>query len=307
MSRPQSEPNLDSDTERATVLAPAEAAAVGDAPRLIVVSGMLLGLQVELRDQPVVIGRSSECDVCLPHPSVSRQHCRVRREGERFLIEDLGSTNKTFVNGVQVRQMELADADQIGVGNHALKFFRGVSQEARYHQELIDLAIYDSLTGFLNRRQFRARLEEELLRAQEEHAALALVLIDIDHFKQVNDEHGHLAGDHVLGELARVLRLQAQPGMLLGRLGGEEFGLALPELDLQQAVALSERLRQQVEEHPFELRGGTRLPITASFGVAQWSSALSSSTRLIKAADEALYKAKDSGRNQVCAALASLG
>jgi diguanylate cyclase (GGDEF)-like protein len=279
-----------------------DAAAQGELPRLIVVSGMLLGFQIELREAPVVIGRSSECAVCLPHPSVSRQHCQVLREGDRFFIEDLGSTNKTYVNGVQVGRAELADTDQIGVGNHALKFFRGVSQEARYHQELIDLAIYDSLTGFLNRRQFRARLDEELSRAEAEKLPLALVLIDIDHFKRVNDEHGHLAGDHVLGELARVMRLQALPGMLLGRLGGEEFGLALPEVALQHALDLAERLRLQVQDHPFELRGGTRLPVTASFGVAEWSAEFSSAAQLLKAADEALYRAKDSGRNCVRAA-----
>jgi diguanylate cyclase (GGDEF)-like protein len=296
---PQSDPHLDSDTERATVLAPLEAAAQGEVPRLIVVSGMLLGLQIELSDAPVIIGRSSECDVCLPHPSVSRQHCRVQREDDRFFIEDLGSTNKTYVNGVVVSRLELSDADQIGVGNHALKFFRGISQEARYHQELIDLAIYDSLTGFLNRRQFRARLDEELTRAEEVEHELSLILIDIDHFKRVNDEHGHLAGDHVLGELARVLRLQAQGGMLLGRLGGEEFGLAVPDHNLQQATALAERLRQQIQDHPFELRSGTRLPVTASFGVAQWSGQLRTASQLLKAADEALYRAKDGGRNCV--------
>lgn len=294
-----SDPNLDSDTERATVLAPVEAAAQAELPRLIVVSGMLLGFQIELGEQPVVIGRSSECDICLPHPSVSRQHCRVLREGERYLIEDLGSTNKTFVNGVQVGRMELADADQIGVGNHALKFFRGTSQEARYHQELIDLAIYDSLTGFLNRRQFRARLDEELTRSEEDGTPLSLLLIDLDHFKKVNDEHGHLAGDHVLGELARVLRLQAPGGTLLGRLGGEEFAVALPGQALGEAVLLAEHLRHLVQEHAFELRSGFRLPVTASFGVAQWSVALGGSAHLLKAADEALYAAKDGGRNCV--------
>lgn len=295
------DPNGDSDTERATVLAPAEPQAGGDLPRLIVVSGMLLGFQIEIGDRPLVIGRSSECDICLPHPSVSRQHCRVYREAERFLIEDLGSTNKTFVNGVMVHRSELSDADQIGVGNHALKFFRGVSQEARYHQELIDLAIYDSLTGFLNRRQFRARLDEELVTADEQQQPLTLILIDLDHFKRVNDEHGHLAGDHVLGELARVLRGQAQPGMLLGRLGGEEFGVALPGIALVQALVLADRLRAHVQDHRFEVRG-MRLPITASFGVSEWRPEFSGSSQLLKLADEALYRAKDSGRNKVCSA-----
>ena len=139
-------------------------------PRLIVVSGMMLGLQIELGNEPVTIGRASECALSLQHPSVSRHHCEISRDGDRYFIEDLGSTNRTYLNGKPVRREELHDGDQISVGNNAIKFFTGHSLEAKYHDELIDLAIYDSLTGFYNRRHFHTLLDEEIERAKGTHA-----------------------------------------------------------------------------------------------------------------------------------------
>ena len=98
-------------------------------PRLIVVSGMMLGLQIELRDEAVTIGRASECALSLQHPSVSRHHCEISRDGNRYFLEDLGSTNRTYLNGKAIRREELHDGDQISVGNNAIKFFTGSSLE----------------------------------------------------------------------------------------------------------------------------------------------------------------------------------
>jgi len=114
-------------TDRATVLDPATTQETQSSPRLIIVSGVLLGHQIELGEAPVTIGRSSECTIALPHPSVSRQHCRIWRENGRYRIEDLGSTNRTFLNGEAVTRADLRDGDQISVGSNALKFFIGAS------------------------------------------------------------------------------------------------------------------------------------------------------------------------------------
>ncbi|MGA9334308.1 MAG: GGDEF domain-containing protein [Rudaea sp.] len=266
-------------------------------PRLIVVSGMMLGLQIALHEDPVVIGRSSESGLALPHPSVSRQHCRIWREDNRFLIEDLGSTNRTFLNGKAITSAELRDGDQIMVGNNAIKFFVGVSKEAEYHHELIDLAIYDSLTGFFNRRHFRSLLDEEVERARN-GSALNLLMLDLDHFKQVNDQFGHLVGDQVLAGVAQVIRENAPPGVPIGRLGGEEFALAWPEQTLRNARNLAEILRAAVAARPIGTRE-QQLAVTISVGVSRTDSKIDDSAALLRCADEQLYLAKQGGRNRV--------
>ena len=218
-------------TDRATVLDPATTQETQSSPRLIIVSGVLLGHQIELGETPVTIGRSSECTIALPHPSVSRQHCRIWRENGRYRIEDLGSTNRTFLNGEVVTRADLRDGDQISVGSNALKFFLGASVEARYHDELIDLAIYDSLTGFYNRRHFRSMLDDELKKCADD-GVVSLLMLDLDYFKAINDQHGHLVGDQVLSGVADVLRARAPANAFVGRLGGEEFAMVLRDTGL---------------------------------------------------------------------------
>jgi len=291
--------NTTSQTDRHTVGEPTRQDDGAFKPRLIVVSGMLLGQQMELGDVPVIVGRASECALAMPHPSVSRQHCRIWRDGDRYLIEDLGSTNRTYLNGKPVTRAELRDGDQISVGNNAIKFFTGTSLEANYHEELIDLAIYDSLTGFYNRRRFRALLDEEMGDAKTT-APLSLLLMDLDHFKQINDRHGHLVGDQVLSVVAQLIREHAPADAPLGRLGGEEFALALRGKSLGEAAVLAETLRAMVGARPVDTRE-ERLIVTVSIGVAQSGVDASTPSELLRRADERMYKAKQGGRNRVCA------
>jgi diguanylate cyclase (GGDEF)-like protein len=266
-------------------------------PRLIVVSGMMLGLQIELGDEPVTIGRASECALSLQHPSVSRHHCEISREGDRYFIEDLGSTNRTYLNGKPVRREELHDGDQVSVGNNAIKFFTGHSLEAKYHDELIDLAIYDSLTGFYNRRHFHTLLDEEIERAKG--VPVSVLMMDLDHFKNINDRFGHLVGDQVLTSSAQIMRAHAPTDAPFGRLGGEEFALALAGTSLDEAIAIAEKLRNAIASKPVETRD-QKLPITISIGVAQTGGKLRTGAELLNGADDRLYRAKQAGRNCVC-------
>jgi len=291
--------NNTSETDRHSVGTPARSESGACKPRLIVVSGMLLGQQIELGEAPVIIGRSSDCALAMPHPSVSRQHCHVRRDGDRYLIEDLGSTNRTFLNGKPITRAELRDGDQISVGNNTIKFFTGASLEANYHEELIDLAIYDSLTGFFNHRHFRALLDEHVAGARTS-APLSLLLMDLDCFKQINDRHGHPVGDQVLGVVAQVIRELVPAGAPLGRLGGEEFALTLRGKLLAEATAFAELLRGAVGARPVELRDA-RLNVTLSIGVAQSGADGVTSADLLRCADARMYRAKQTGRNRVCA------
>ncbi len=284
-------------TDRATVLDPATTQETQSSPRLIIVSGVLLGHQIELGEAPVTIGRSSDCTIALPHPSVSRQHCRIWRENGRYRIEDMGSTNRTFLNGEVVTRADLRDGDQISIGSNALKFFVGASVEARYHDELIDLAIYDSLTGFYNRRHFRSLLDDEL-KKNTDHGVVSLLMLDLDHFKAINDQHGHLVGDQVLTGVADILRAQAPAGAFIGRLGGEEFAMVVRDTGLHAAIGIAELLRAAIGADPLMVRD-KHLRVTISAGVAECTGRGGVSSDLLRAADQQLYRAKQSGRDRV--------
>jgi diguanylate cyclase (GGDEF)-like protein len=291
--------DVNTKTDRHTVVEPTRRLGDPSRPRLVVVSGVLLGQQTELHDEPVVIGRAPECVISLQHPSVSRNHCRIWREGEEYWIEDCGSTNHTYLNGKDVARAPLRDGDQISVGGNAIKFFLGSSLESSYHDELIDLAIYDSLTGFFNRRHFCAVLDEELGKTAKA-IPLSLLMLDLDNFKQINDRYGHPVGDQVLGMVAGLIRQRSPSGLAIGRLGGEEFALALPGQGLAPAIALAEALRAAVEDCAIETMG-QRLMVTVSIGVAQTDERTFTRGTLLKRADDRLYRAKQDGRNRVCA------
>jgi diguanylate cyclase (GGDEF)-like protein len=287
-------------TDRATILEPSITQEARGTPRLIIVSGLLLGHQVEIGDAPVTIGRGADCTIALPHPSVSRLHCRIWREDGRYHILDLESTNRTFLNGKPVTRAELRDGDQIGVGSNTIKFFIGESMEARYHDELIDLAIYDSLTGFYNRRRFQSLLGEEVDKARNGQP-LCLLMLDLDYFKAINDRHGHLVGDQALSSIAQLLRERAPPGAIIGRFGGEEFSMLLRDSSLLQATAIGEHLRAAIAATPVVLRD-VQLSVTISIGIAEWASG-DTSAALLSAADAQLYRAKQGGRNRVSPSL----
>ena len=169
---------------------------------------------------------------------------------------------------------------------------------ARLHRIVEKQALADGLTGLANRRRTDSALDEEIVRASRLGSELTLVLLDIDHFKEVNDRHGHAAGDAVLKELALVLVHSLREIDTAGRWGGEEFALILPGTDTGGGAQLSERIRQTLERRRIPIEGGDPVSITASFGVASFLYA-GSREKLLAAADEALYRAKRAGRNRV--------
>lgn len=166
------------------------------------------------------------------------------------------------------------------------------------NEHLDRLARVDSLTGCANRRHFQACLENELARAGRYDRECSLVLVDLDFFKHVNDQHGHLAGDEVLRQIVQIARRELRGLDELGRLGGEEFAILLPETGLASAIAVAERVRRAIEATPTRF-GDTQIPLTASFGVACWKSSAESTDALLQRADTALYAAKTGGRNVV--------
>lgn len=261
---------------------------------LVVLSGGRIGQRVVLGEEPVIIGRGSGCTLTLPGDAVSRQHARIDWTGSGHVLTDLRSTNGSFVNYERVTSRRLEDADHVQIGKTLIKYLAGGNPEARYHEALDRLVRYDPLTGALNKGAF----EEELhLACDAPPGALSVVLFDLDHFKSVNDTHGHTAGDMVLRGVGETVRSLVQEPLLFGRVGGEEFGLIAPNHGLAAAVQLAERLRVAVACQRFVF-DGKEIPVTLSLGVAEFARG-EAAGELFDRADRHLYTAKRSGRNRV--------
>lgn len=169
------------------------------------------------------------------------------------------------------------------------------------NRELERLATTDLLTGLDNRRSAQEKLDEHVTRARHLGGDLSVLLIDVDHFKRVNDEHGHASGDAVLRELSQRLRARLRPQDTCGRWGGEELLVVLPDTDRDDAGSIAEHLRAAVADAPYV---DATIPVTASIGVADWDH--DTESELVKRADSALYAAKAAGRNCVRAAIPAM-
>ena len=264
----------------------------------------LLGRRWHLRNGVRIdIGRSPSCDISLPDTlSVSRRHARLCFEQKQVDLEDLGSTNGTYVNDQRLSgAVTLKSGDRFQVGSVHFKFLQEYDVENAYYQTLYQLAVRDGLTEIYNKRKFDEELEREFLRAGRYERPLSLILFDLDHFKQVNDSHGHLCGDHVLKEVARLVAQHLRPEQTFARVGGEEFAILSPESSAEGAVRLAEKLRRRLAATDYEF-AGVELGVTCSFGVAARAGGARTAMALYEAADQALYRAKSTGRNRTVVA-----
>jgi diguanylate cyclase (GGDEF)-like protein len=259
----------------------------------------LLGKRYVLDKSPLRVGRGGDNHIVLDGDSVSRRHSHFERRSNGWFIVDDGSTNGTFLNEEQIkREAALNNGDRVKVGPTILKYLSGLDAEAKYHEEIYRMTIVDGLTQIHNKRYLFEALDKELIRARRYDRQLSLLIFDIDYFKNINDQYGHLAGDHVLRELARIVQERIRRDEVFARYGGEEFVIALPETSLQGAVTLAENLRARVETHGFSFQG-ERIPVTISVGCAVLGEEKTAAD-LIQLADDKLYEAKRGGRNRVC-------
>ena len=257
-----------------------------------------LGKRFSLHDGRVLIGRGAENDIVLVSDSVSRRHARIEARAGGYTIADSHSTNGTYVNDELIDEQPLDRGDQIKIGDTIMKFLSGADLESQYHETIYRMTITDGLTEVHNKRYFIEQLERELSRAARHGRPLTMIMCDIDHFKVVNDEFGHLAGDQVLKEVAQLVRARLRPDDVLARYGGEELAVILPETDLSGGVRIANELRELIASMSFVFEDED-IDVTVSCGVAQ----LEPSWRpydFVKAADQQLYEAKRSGRNRVC-------
>jgi diguanylate cyclase (GGDEF)-like protein len=265
---------------------------------LIYPTGPQMGRRFTLDGDALLIGRGSDCDIVVDLDSVSRRHAKIERKKGAIAVCDLNSTNGTYVNEEQVEEQALDDGDQVKIGNAIFKFLSGGNVESSYHEAIYRTTIIDGLTEVYNKRYFLEFLDRELARCVRYHRPLSLVMFDLDHFKRINDTHGHLAGDYVLREMCRRLRGRIRKEELLARYGGEEFIAVLPEAGHEGALDFGEQIRKLVASEPFVFEDEV-IPLTISVGVATIVGESIDGIKFIKMADENLYTAKHKGRNRV--------
>jgi diguanylate cyclase (GGDEF)-like protein len=276
---------------------------VTDHANLTVVVGPESGRVFAIDRAEIVIGRGTEAHLVLDDPGVSRRHARVLRNADvAFVVEDLGSTNGTFVSGRRVTRETLTSGDRIQFGpNLVLRFALTDELEERMQRRLFESSTRDGLTGAHNRKHFEERLTAEVAYARRHGTAVAVLIVDVDSFKQVNDSHGHLAGDELLRSLVSALALSIRQEEILARYGGDEFVVLARSITAFDAVRLAERLREAAAGVRVPCKAG-RVGTTVSVGVALLSEVAGPAADLVKLADARLYRAKKEGRNRVCAA-----
>lgn len=295
---------FDDKSEKTAIVKPGQLSLTGGGaaaanPYLIVIAGKQIGKQYKVQGPEMVIGRSPECEVQIEDDGVSRRHARVYNQNGIYMLGDAGSTNGTFANGQKITQHVLRDGDKIQIGtNTVLKFTVQDSIEEQAQRALYDSATRDGLTGAYNKKFFAERLRSEYAFAARRNTPLSLVLFDIDFFKKVNDNFGHIAGDFVLKKVSALVAGSLREEDIFARYGGEEFGIILRETDAEKAFIIAERIRRSIEQNKF-LHEGQTIPVTISLGSATLNATAHPDPKaLLKAADDLLYKAKRGGRNR---------
>ena len=272
-------------------------------PYLIQISGRETGQMHPLKGRRVRIGREPQCEIVLDDPHISRNHAEVQSfDDGKIVLRDLGSTNGIFVNGVRVQEQQLQDGDKILIGTRMyFKFEYQDAQDTSYQQNLFRAANIDNLTQLYNKKYFIDTLSKEFSFSRRNRQPLSLMMIDIDHFKKVNDTHGHVAGDHVLRSLGTYLLKHLRLENIGARYGGEEFAVILRNVASPLAFTIAERLRKAIEADPIQYRSKA-IPITISVGIATFENGnFQTLEDLIQKADECLYEAKAAGRNRTMA------
>jgi two-component system cell cycle response regulator len=270
---------------------------VCDRGTLTMVSGSEAGSVYRLGPSTVV-GRSLDCQIKIHESGVSRRHALVTQSGEtEYFVQDLGSRNGTTLRGRPITRARLVDGDRIGIGPVFFRFTLADETEEMALKRRYEFSIVDGLTGAMNRKHFDDRLIGELAFAKRHQADVSLMILDVDHFKKVNDRHGHQAGDAALKRLASVIRSTLRVEDVFARYGGEEFAIIARGIDGSKALAFAERVRTLVEKTAFQHKTMV-FPITVSIGVASLADCRDASVdQLISLADSRLYVAKASGRN----------
>jgi len=269
----------------------------------------LLGIEGEVNGQfydlppgTITFGRNPENTHSITVEGISRKHFIIEvvetTEDSVAEIKDLGSSNGTYVNGAKVASKKLQKNDVIKIGKISFKFLPKGDPERLTLDKMYLAANMDKLTECYNKSYFLENMEHEVKKSLNTGTPLSLLVLDLDFFKKLNDTYGHLAGDYVLREVAKIIRLQGiREGDVFGRYGGEEFVVLLPKTSMKQGFEIAERIRKVVEIHTFVYES-QNLKITTSIGIADYRPGVNNGLDLFKRADKAVYVSKQKGRNQ---------
>jgi two-component system cell cycle response regulator len=281
-------------------LVPAEEVRPRSAYLFILSGPEATGRMIRLPHQTVVLGRSSDADIHIQDAGMSRHHARISVADGTIRLEDLGSKNGTFVSGERVDSTIVAEGEKIQLGSSTIiKVCWQDALDEAIQQQLYDSATRDGLTGLYNRKFLLETLDKDISFCRRHKVPLSVVMLDVDYFKAINDEHGHLAGDNVLRMVAQLTAQSVRNEDVVTRFGGEEFALVLKDCAAPQAAQLAERLRRKIEAASCEF-AGRALQVTVSMGIAALGeSAEEAPDHLLHRADQALYRAKAEGRNRV--------
>ncbi|HTN43775.1 MAG TPA: GGDEF domain-containing protein [Nitrospiria bacterium] len=273
-------------------------------PALIVMAGGDLGKVFQFDQEDKTIGRDVEAQIALRDSMVSRRHAQLYRQKAEdgdaiyYVIVDLHSTNGTFVNGERISKAFLQDGDKIQVGNTMLKFTFHDETDHRYQQEIQRRMELDELTGLLSLNSFYERSERRLKQAQRSQSRVAILMMDLDGLKGVNEKHGHLAGSFLIKRVGRIMHERLGPLGEVGRYGGDEFIALVPDLETEAILTHLENLRAAISEHRFAFKNKT-VRITLSVGLATFPWDGHSVEELVTAADAALFSAKRQGKDRI--------
>lgn len=269
-------------------------------PVLVVVSGSEsdVGRRV-IVERTLLIGRDPDAALPLSDGLVSWHHACIDDRGDGWALVDLGSTNGVSLNDQKVSDAALKPNDTIVIGTSVMRFELQDGVAQAYNQVVERLLNIDDLSGLFVRRKFDAELAQMLEAGRKQGASVALLVMDLDGIKKINDTHGHLFGAYVIGAAGKLIGEVVGARGMGSRFGGDEFLAALPGLDAAAGVAVAEEIRAAIAAHPFE-REGVPLRPGISIGVAEFPADADDPLGWFQKADEALYRAKQGGKNRVC-------
>jgi diguanylate cyclase (GGDEF)-like protein len=271
-------------------------------PHFVVLQGPGLGDFFEITDDELVVGSDPfEADIVVRDVEVEPRHVEVYREPGGYVVRGVG--RGIALNGEAVKEPGcghvLSDGDRIHMGDSVLEFSHQDEIKASFYEQLHHLVNRDHPTGLLSKDRFDREFEHRLEAMADEGRPLRVLMADIDSLKEVNDAHGHLLGEFVVGEIGRIIgALHEEEGRSATRFGGDEYQTILPDLSREEAVEVAEEVRQRVQAHAFE-REGTTARTTVSIGVACYPEDGITRQELTHAADAALYRSKRAGGNVV--------
>lgn len=273
----------------------------GPKPVLVVLTGPQVGQRIRL-EQPAIIGRDPEADLMLFDETVDWHHARVEPRDDGWAVVDLTGERRTEVNGMRVKELLLSPDDQLIVGGTVVRFEVHDPIEQAYDEAVLERLYKDDLTGLLSRRKFDLELRSAVSAAAKRDEPLGLLVLDVDRLKPINDVHGHLVGSRVITEVGEMVGEVIGDRGLACRLGGDEFGVALPATDREEAERVANMVRRRVATASFE-HDGEPLTVRISGGVAVYPTDGATPLELLRRADEALYRAKRTGGDRIELAL----